>query len=61
MCVGVRHSEELSLCKPVTTDDLKYNYAERQMKKVMQAKTLNGQVLYYLAYMRGLVVMLEAC
>ena len=41
---GVRHPEELSFCKPISPDDLKYNYAERQMKKVQMAKTPNGQV-----------------
>jgi len=42
--MGIRHPEELSFSKPITADDLKYNFAERQLKKMQQAKTVNGQV-----------------
>uniref|UniRef100_A0A2P2I202 Unc-112-related protein-like n=1 Tax=Hirondellea gigas TaxID=1518452 RepID=A0A2P2I202_9CRUS len=42
--MGIRHPEELSFSKPVSAEDLKYNYAERQMKKVSMAKTINGQI-----------------
>ncbi|KAG0728843.1 Unc-112-related protein [Chionoecetes opilio] len=30
---GIRYPEELSFCKPLTQDDLKRNYSEKQMKK----------------------------
>ncbi|KAF2355397.1 FERM central domain [Trinorchestia longiramus] len=42
--MGIRHPEEMSFCKPITADDLKYNYAERQLKKLQQAKVVNGQL-----------------
>lgn len=39
---GIRYPEELSFCKPLTQDDLKHNYSEKQMKKKSTATVKNG-------------------
>ncbi|XP_050737415.1 unc-112-related protein-like isoform X2 [Eriocheir sinensis] len=40
--LGIRYPEELSFCKPLTQDDLKHNYSEKQMKKKAAATVKNG-------------------
>lgn len=39
---GIRYPEELSFCKPLTQEDLKHNYSEKQMKKKTSAAVKNG-------------------
>ncbi|XP_068201311.1 unc-112-related protein-like isoform X1 [Palaemon carinicauda] len=39
--LGIRYPEELSFCKPITSDDLKHNYSEKQIKK-KSSSTKNG-------------------
>ena len=39
---GIRYPEELSFCKPLTQDDLKHNYSEKQMKKKPSTTVKNG-------------------
>jgi len=40
--IGIRHPEEISFAKPLSSDDLKKNYSEKQMKK--KSATKNGAV-----------------
>ncbi|ROT70215.1 hypothetical protein C7M84_011497 [Penaeus vannamei] len=40
--LGIRYPEELSFCKPITQDNLKYNYSEKMIKKKSTAATKNG-------------------
>ncbi|XP_042226570.1 unc-112-related protein-like isoform X2 [Homarus americanus] len=40
--LGIRYPEELSFCKPLSVDDLKHNYSEKQMKKKSSATVKNG-------------------
>ncbi|XP_042863917.1 unc-112-related protein-like [Penaeus japonicus] len=40
--LGIRYPEELSFCKPITQDNLKYNYSEKMIKKKSTATTKNG-------------------
>lgn len=43
MVVGIRHPEELSLCKPLLPDDLKQNYQETPLKKRPPPPTKDGK------------------
>lgn len=40
--LGIRYPEELSFCKPLSHDDLKHNYSEKQMKKKPSGAVKNG-------------------
>ncbi|XP_071543601.1 unc-112-related protein isoform X3 [Panulirus ornatus] len=40
--LGIRYPEELSFCKPLSQDDLKCNYSEKQMKKKSSTTTKGG-------------------
>ena len=40
---GIRHPEEMSFCKPLSTDDLKKNYCEKAIKS-KKSNTKNGSV-----------------
>lgn len=42
--LGIRHPEELSLCKPLEPYHLKYNYKDTPKKKLENGTTRNGQL-----------------
>lgn len=42
LSTGIRYPEELSFCKPLSSDDLKQNYSEKQMKKKSSTTTVKN-------------------
>lgn len=44
--LGIRHPEELSLCKPLEANDLKRNFVDQPKKKVVAVVEQNGHTKY---------------